>query len=287
MGNGLQGFSIQADFLPVSNSEIERAVIKRYRSKLWAPFIRALTKYKLISDGDKIAVAISGGKDSLLLAKLFQELYKHGRRNFSLEFLAMDPGYHEHNRKMLEKHCKHMEIPVKILESDVFAVADKIGGQYPCYMCARMRRGFLYAKAQKLGCNKLALGHHFNDVIETILLNLLYGGNYKTMLPKLKAENFPGMELIRPLYYIREEHIVQFVRYAHLSPLDCACSVASKKMGSKRAEMKELVQNLKEKFSDVDLSIFRSAENVNVDRVLGYKLHGEKHSYIEDYYEEF
>ena len=174
----------------------------------------------------------------MLMALLFQELYRHGRRNFELEFIAMDPGYHAANREMLEMHCDHLEIPVKIYDSDIFQVADRIADNYPCYICARMRRGFLYAKAQELGCNKLALGHHFNDVIETILLNVLYGASYKTMLPKLRADNFDNMELIRPLYYIREESILRFSDYAGLAPLDCACSVSAKNWDQNEKRLK-------------------------------------------------
>ena len=182
--------------------EIERSIVKTYRKHIWVKFIKAIKEYELIEDGDKIAVAISGGKDSLLMAKLFQELHRYGRQNFELEFIAMDPGYHPEVRKLLEENCQYLNIPVEIYRTDVFEVADRIAGDYPCYMCARMRRGALYSKAQELGCNKLALGHHFNDVIETTLLNLFCAGTVKTMMPKLKAQNFENMELIRPLYLV-------------------------------------------------------------------------------------
>ncbi len=210
--------------------DIERSIIKTYRKHIWSKFIKAIKEYDLIQDGDKIAVAISGGKDSLLMAKLFQELNKHGNQNFQLEFIAMDPGYHPEIRELLEENCEYLNIPVHIYETDVFKVADRIAGDYPCYMCARMRRGgALYGKAKELGCNKLALGHHFNDVIETIMLNLLCAGSFKTMMPKLKAQNFENMELIRPLYLIEEEYIKRFIQNSGIWPLNCACMVAAKK----------------------------------------------------------
>ena len=211
-------------------ADIERSIIKTYRKHIWAKFIKAIKEYNLIQDGDKIAVAISGGKDSLLMAKLFQELYRNGNKNFELEFIAMDPGYHSEIRELLEDNCKYLNIPVHIYDADIFAVADKIAKDYPCYMCARMRRGSLYGKAKELGCNKLALGHHFNDVIETTMLNLLCAGNFKTMLPKLKAQNFEGLELIRPLYLIEEIYIQRFIQNAGIWPLNCACMVAAKKL---------------------------------------------------------
>lgn len=265
--------------------EIERSIIKKYRKHIWSKFIRAIKEYKLIEDGDKIAVAISGGKDSLLLAKLFQELYKNGNQNFHLEFIAMDPGYHDEIRELLEDNCKYLNIPVHIYDANIFHVADKIAKSYPCYMCARMRRGALYGKAQELGCNKLALGHHFNDVIETTMLNLLCSGNFKTMMPKLKAQNFENMEIIRPLYLVEEKYIERFIRSSGIWPLNCACMVAAKKIGNKRYEIKELIENLKENFANVDMSIFRAAENVNIDRVLGYEKDGDKYSFL-DFYDE-
>lgn len=261
--------------------EIERSIVKTYRKHIWVKFIKAIKEYELIEDGDKIAVAISGGKDSLLMAKLFQELHRYGRQNFELEFIAMDPGYHPEVRKLLEENCQYLNIPVEIYRTDVFEVADRIAGDYPCYMCARMRRGALYSKAQELGCNKLALGHHFNDVIETILLNVLCSGNFKTMLPKLKSQNYEGIELIRPLYYIEEEYIKRFIQYSGIWPLNCACMVAAKKIGSKRQEIKELIEQLKKSFTNVDMSIFRSAENVSINGILGWKKDGKKHSFLE------
>lgn len=264
-------------------AEIERSIITTYRRPIWTKFIKAIVDYKLVNEGDKIAVAISGGKDSLIMAKLFQELQHYGKVNFDLEFIAMDPGYHENIKELLIDNCKHLNIPVKIFESNVFHIIDNIAKDYPCYMCAKMRRGALYAKAQELGCNKLALGHHFNDVVETTMLNILYSGNFKTMLPKLKAQNFEGMELIRPLYYVEEQYIEDFTQTSGIWPLNCACMVAAKKIGNKRHEIKDLVKELKKNFSDVDKSIFRSAQNVNMDSILGWQKSGENYSYLDFY----
>lgn len=263
--------------------EIERSIIKKYRKTIWSKFIKAIKDYKLIEDKDKIAIAISGGKDSLLMAKLFQELKRHGQMDFELEFIAMDPGYHENIKELLIDNCNYLNIPVKIFDGEIFEVVNKIAKDYPCYMCARMRRGALYAKAKELGCNKLALGHHFNDVIETTLLNVLYAGNFKTMLPKLKATNFEGIELIRPLYYIEEKNIQQFTQSSGIWPLNCACMVAAKKIGNKRYEIKALIENLKKDFKDVDKSIFKSAENVNKDAILGWIEDKEHYSYLDEY----
>lgn len=265
--------------------EIERSIVKTYRKNIWSKFIKAIKDYKLVEDGDKIAVAISGGKDSLLMAKLFQELQRHGQMKFDLEFIAMDPGYHEDIKKLLIDNCKYLNIPVNIFESGIFNIVDNIAQDYPCYMCARMRRGALYSKAQELGCNKLALGHHFDDVIETTLLNVLYSGNFKTMLPKLKSSNFKGLHLIRPLYYINERHIERFTQNSGIWPLNCACMVAAKKIGNKRYEIKDLIKQMKQNFKDVDKSIFRAAQNVNMDSILGWEKDGEKHSYL-DFYDE-
>lgn len=263
--------------------EIERSIIKKYRKYIWSNFIKGIKEYKLIEEGDKIAVAISGGKDSLLLAKLIQELEKHGLVNFKAKYIAMDPGYHPLNRDRLEKNCSYLGIPVEIYRSDVFEVSQKLASDYPCYMCARMRRGSLYAKAKELSCNKLALGHHFNDVIETTMLNLLKAGSFKTMLPKLKADNFENMELIRPMYLIREESIVNWIDWTGLKALDCACTVASKKTGSTRHQIKYLIYKLKEIDKNVDMSIFKAQENINLDMCLGYIKNGEKRSFLDDY----
>ncbi|WP_026478524.1 tRNA 2-thiocytidine biosynthesis TtcA family protein [Alkaliphilus transvaalensis] len=268
-----------------SLQEIERSIITKYRKDIWSKFVKAIKEYNLIEDGDKIAVAISGGKDSLLMAKLFQELKKHGRDNFELEFIAMDPGYHESIKKLLIDNCQHLNIPLHIFDSGIFKIVDNLAKDYPCYMCAKMRRGALYSKAQELGCNKLALGHHFNDVIETTLLNVLYTGNFSTMLPKLKSSNFDKLELIRPLYYIEEAAIADFTQSNGIWPLNCACMVAAKKIGTKRHEVKALIENLKSNFEAVDKSIFRAAQNVNMDCILGWQKKGEKYSYL-DFYDE-
>ena len=266
--------------------EIERSLVKKYRKHIWTKFVRAVKDYNLVEEGDKIAVAISGGKDSLLMAKCFQELKKHGQMNFDLEFIAMDPGYHPQIKELLIENCEHLGIPVHIYEGKVFEVVDKMARDYPCYLCARMRRGSLYNKAKELGCNKLALGHHYNDVIETTLLNVLYAGNFKTMLPKFKSANFTEMELIRPLYYIEEDYIKRFTNNARIWPLNCACMVAAEKIGNKRYEIKELIKELKKNFDGVEKSIFKAAENVNLDSILGWEKNGIKTKYLEVYDEE-
>jgi tRNA(Ile)-lysidine synthase TilS/MesJ len=263
--------------------DIERSIIKTYRKHVWTKFIKAIKEYDLIEDGDRIAVAISGGKDSLLMAKLFQELKKNGRQNFEVEYIAMDPGYHPDIRKLLEENCSYLGIPVHIYEANIFQVADRIANDYPCYMCARMRRGALYGKAKELNCNKLALGHHFNDVIETTMLNLLCAGSFKTMMPKLKAQNFDDMELIRPLYLIEEKYIERFIQNSGIWPLNCACMVAAKRIGNKRYEIKALIESMKKDFDNVDISIFRAAQNVNMDGVLGWEKDGEKYSFLDEY----
>ncbi len=267
--------------------EIERSLTTTYKKSVWGKFIKAINEYQLIQEGDKIAVAISGGKDSLILAKLFQELKKHKKVNFEVEFIAMDPGYHKEIRKLLEENCEYLEIPVKIYDSGIFNVIDKIAKDYPCYMCARMRRGSLYEFAQSLGCNKLALGHHFNDVIETVMLNVIYGGTFKSMLPKLKAQNFENMEIIRPLYLIEEDHIKNWIQNSGIWPMNCACMVAAKKIGNKRYEVREMIKNLKAQNKDVDKCIFKSQENIQMDSVVGWRdKNGEKHTYLEFYDDE-
>ena len=267
--------------------DIERSWVKGYRKKIWSKFIKAVKDYKLVEEGDVIGVGISGGKDSLVLAKLFQELQRHGQMNFEVKFIAMDPGYHPQIKELLIDNCNYLNIPIHIFESQIFEIIDEIAKDYPCYMCARMRRGALYSEAQRLGCNKLALGHHFNDVIETTMLNVLYGGNFKTMLPKLKSSNFEGLELIRPLYYVEETYIEKFIQNAGIWPLNCACMVAAKKIGNKRHEIKHMIAEMKKTFNDVDKSIFRAAENVNMDAILGWQKDGEKHSFLDEYHDEF
>ncbi|MFD3157233.1 tRNA 2-thiocytidine biosynthesis TtcA family protein [Haloimpatiens sp. FM7330] len=263
--------------------EVEKSIIKKYRKNIWTKFVKAINDYEMIQEGDKIAVAISGGKDSMLMAKLFQELKRHGKMNFELEFIVLDPGYHEDIKKLMIDNCKYLNIPIKIFESDIFAVADKIAKDYPCYICAKMRRGALYSRAKELGCNKLALGHHFNDVIETTMLNVLYAGNFKTMLPKLKSTNYEGIELIRPMYYIEERYIQNFTQSSGIWPLNCACMVAAKKIGNKRYEIKELIKELKKNFKDVDKSIFKSAQNVNLNAILGWQKDEKKISFLDVY----
>ena len=263
--------------------EIEKSILKKYRKYTWSKFIKAIKDYKLVEEGDKIAVAISGGKDSLLMAKMFQELKKHGQVNFDLEFIAMDPGYHPDIRQLLIDNCEYLEIPIKLFDANIFEVADEIASDYPCYMCARMRRGALYNKAEELGCNKLALGHHFDDVIETTMLNLLCAGNFKTMLPKLNSTNFDGIQIIRPLYYIREESIIKFIQNSGIWPLNCACMVAAKKTGNKRYEIKDLIKSLGDNFQEVEKSIFRAAQNVYLDSVLGWEQDEKRHSFLDKF----
>ena len=263
--------------------DIERSIIKKYRKHLWSKFIKAIRDYNLVEEGDKIAVAISGGKDSLLMAKMFQELKRHGQVNFEVEFIAMDPGYHKDIKQLLIDNCEYLDIPIHLFDSRIFEIADEIAKDYPCYMCARMRRGALYSKAEELGCNKLALGHHYDDVIETTMLNLLCAGNFKTMLPKLKSSNYEKMQIIRPLYYIREESIIRFIQNSGIMPLNCACMVAAKKTGNKRYEIKELIKNLGEEYQEVEKSIFKAANNVYLDSVLGWEQDGVRHSFLEKF----
>ncbi|MBB6215743.1 tRNA(Ile)-lysidine synthase TilS/MesJ [Anaerosolibacter carboniphilus] len=269
-----------------SLQEIERSLITKYRKQIWSKFIKALKDYKMIEPGDKVAVAISGGKDSMLMAKLFQELKRHGENNFELEFIVMDPGYHGDIKRLMIENCNYLDIHIQIYDSGIFRIVDNIAKDYPCYMCAKMRRGALYNKAQELGCNKLALGHHFNDVIETTMLNMLYTGCFKTMLPRLRSSNFKGLELIRPMYYIEEKYIEYFTQESGIWPLNCACMVAAEKTGNKRYEIKELIKNLKGAFKDVDKSIFKAAQNVNMDAILGWDQDGKHHSYLDSYFDE-
>ena len=263
--------------------EIERSIITKYRKKIWSKFTAAIGEYELLQPGDKVAVAISGGKDSLLMAKLFQELKKHGRNNFEVEFISMDPGFNWENRNLLEEQCDHLGIPVKIYNRNIFEVLDRSAKDYPCFLCAKMRRGALYSITQELGCNKLALGHHFDDVVETVLLNVLCSGRFQTMMPKLKSKNFHGLELIRPLYSIKEEDILAFTGSSGLSPINCGCAVAAKKTSSKRHEIKELIKNLGTNFQDVEKSIFNSTKNIFLDAVIGWKEGEEQSSFLDRY----
>lgn len=272
--------------------DIERSVIKQYRKSIWRPFVSALNEYDMIRPGDRIAVCISGGKDSFLLAKCMQEILRHGKMTFGLEFLVMDPGYHPDNRSLIEENACRMGIPVKIFDSDIFDVVVDVE-ESPCYLCARMRRGWLYAKARELGCNKIALGHHFDDVIETILMSMLYGAQVNTMMPKLHSTNFPGMELIRPLYLVREADILSWKEENGLRFLQCACRfterIAREKAleeevhSSKRQEVKELIRKLEKGNPGVAKNIFRSVENVNLDACIGYVKDGRRHHFLETY----
>ena len=253
--------------------EIERSIITKYRKDIWSKFTKALQDYEMIQDGDKIAVCMSGGKDSSLLAKLFQELKRHGKNNFELEFIVMNPGYYEVNKNKIIENSKTLNIPINMFETDIFSRVEKID-DHPCYLCARMRRGYLYEKAKELGCNKIALGHHFNDVIETIMMGILYGAQIQTMMPKVKSTSHPGMELIRPLYLVKEDDIIRWANYNNLEFLKCACKVTEKKiqncLTSKREEMKLLIKNLKKTYDNIDMNIFNSVENVNLDTIISY-----------------
>lgn len=265
--------------------EIEKSIIKKYRKYLWSKFIKAIKDFKLLEEGDKVAVAISGGKDSVLMAKLFQELQLHGNMKFELEFIVADPGYHEQIKKLMLENCKYLNIPVTVFDSGIFRIVDEIAQDYPCYMCAKMRRGALYSKAQELGCNKLALGHHFNDVIETTVMNMLYTGSFKTMLPKLRSMNFKGLELIRPMYYIEEKHIERFTQNSGIMPLNCACMVAAERTGNKRYEVKDLIKELSTKIDNLEINIMRATQNVNMEAILGWHKEGKSFSYL-DFYDE-
>lgn len=280
-GNGCEVLIPQESRAPLS--EIEKSIITKYRKPIWSNFIKAIKEFEMIQPGDRIAVGISGGKDSILMAKLFQELQNHGVRNFELEFIAMDPGYHPDIKKLLIENCEYLNIPIHLFESGIFDIVDEIAKDYPCYMCAKMRRGALYKKAGQLGCNKLALGHHFNDVIETTLLNLFYTGSFKTMLPKLKSSNHEKLELIRPLYFIDETYIERFTQKGGIWPLNCACMVAAEKIGNKRYEIKSMIKEMKKSFPNLDKSIFNAARNINMDAVLGWEKDGKKYSYLDFY----
>ena len=268
--------------------DIEQSIRKKFRKSIWCKFTKAVREYELVKEGDRIAVCISGGKDSMLMAKLFQELQRHNRFPFEVKFLVMDPGYSKENRQMIENNAKKLNIPLTIFESDIFDAVFHIE-KSPCYLCARMRRGHLYAKAKELGCNKIALGHHYDDVIETILMGMLYGAQVQTMMPKLHSTNFEGMELIRPLYLVREDDIKKWRDYNDLHFLQCACrftetcSVEGGDSSSKRMEIKHLIRQLKETNPFVEGNIFKSVENVNLSTVIAYKKDGVKHHFLESY----
>lgn len=268
--------------------EIERSIIKKFRRSVWRPFTKALNEYQLVQEGDKIAVCISGGKDSMLMAKLFQELKRHGKVNFEVVFLVMNPGYNEDNWNIILNNAKLLGIPLTVFESDIFDTVATID-KNPCYLCARMRRGYLYSKAKELGCNKIALGHHFDDVIETILMGMLYSAKIETMMPKLHSQNFEGMELIRPMYMIKEEGIKAWRDYNKLQFIQCACrftencSTCGGGRKSKRDEMKELVEQFRNISSVIDTNIFNSIHNINLNTVIGYHKDDMKYNFLDDY----
>ncbi|MDD7149210.1 MAG: ATP-binding protein [Mycoplasma sp.] len=267
--------------------EIERSIIKKFRKDIWSKFIKAISDYELIKENDNIMVCISGGKDSFLLAKCIQELIKHGKFPFTAHYVVMDPGYNKVNRQLIEKNAKLLNVPIEIFETNIFDVTAKVEGN-PCYLCARMRRGYLYSKAKELGCNKIALGHHFDDVIETTLLSMFYGSEIKTMMPKLHSDNFEGLELIRPLYLIKESAVLAWKKYNELTFINCACRFTENCTivddgTSKRKEMKNLVDNLRKINPSIDNNIFTSMNNINLNCVLGTKKDGKYTSFLDNY----
>lgn len=268
--------------------DIERSIQKKFHKELFSKFAKAINVYDLLEEGDKVAICISGGKDSMVMAKLFQELKRHNKFHFELVFLMMDPGYDDYNREIVDKNCQLLDIPVQVFHTDIFDTVFNIE-KSPCYLCARMRRGHLYSKAKELGCNKIALGHHYDDVIETNLMSMLYGAQIQSMMPKLHSTNFEGMELIRPMYLIREETIKHWREYNGLQFIQCACrftdtcSTDGGNTGSKRAEVKALIQTMKETNPYVESNIFKSMENVQIDTVVAYKTKGEKHHFLDRY----
>ena len=267
---------------------IERSIQKKYRKELWTPFILAIKRYQLIEEGDKIAVCISGGKDSMLMAKLMQILQKFSDFPFDLEFLVMDPGYAPANRRKIEENAEKLQIPIHIFETDIFQVANGTE-KNPCYLCARMRRGHLYSRARALGCNKIALGHHFNDVIETTVMSMFYGAQLQGMMPKLHSTNFEGMELIRPLYCIHEDDIIAWARYNHLEFIQCACRFTEQAASadhehlSKRKTVKEMLRKMRSEDPDIEQRVFSSIHAVNIDTFPGWKAGGQEHSFLETY----
>ena len=269
--------------------EVEKSLRKKFRKEIWSKFTKAVNTYELVKPGDKIAVCISGGKDSMLMAKCFQELKLHDKFDFDVKFLVMDPGYSPRNRQVIEENARILNIPITVFESDIFESVYNIE-KSPCYLCARLRRGHLYAYAKELGCNKIALGHHYDDVIETILMGMLYGAQVQTMMPKLHSTNFEGMELIRPLYLVREDDIKAWRDYNGLNFIQCACKFTdtcttcnNEENQSKRVEIKELIKTLKQVNPHVESNIFRSVENVNIDTVIAYKQNGVKHNFLDEY----
>ena len=271
------------------SKDVEQSLRKKFKKKIWCKFTKAINQYELVKEGDRIAVCISGGKDSMLMAKLFQELKLHNKFEFDVKFLVMDPGYSPANRKVIEENARKLNIPIHIFESDIFESVFNVE-KSPCYLCARMRRGHLYHFAQELGCNKIALGHHYDDAIETILMGMLYGSQIQTMMPKLHSTNFEGMELIRPLYLVREDDIKAWRDYNNLRFIQCACKFTdtcttcnNEENKSKRVEIKELIKTLKQTNPYVEGNIFKSIENVNLDTVVAYKKDGVKHHFLDTY----
>lgn len=267
--------------------EIERSIIKKFRKDIWSKFVKAVAEFELIQENDKIMVCISGGKDSFLLAKCMEEIKRHGKVNFDVCYVCMDPGYNDFNRDMILDNAKILNVDLQMFESDIFDVVASVD-RSPCYLCARMRRGCLYKKAQELGCNKIALGHHFDDVIETTLLSMFYGAEVKTMMPKLHSDNFEGLELIRPMYFIKEEDIIAWKKYNELTFINCACRFTEgcslvNDGTSKRRVVKDLVKMMKKDNPNIDYNIYKALDNVNLDCVVGYKKNKEKHSFLDEY----
>ena len=270
--------------------EIERSIITKYRKEIWSKFMKAVSDYKLISENDSLMVCISGGKDSFLLAKLIEELSHHGKVKFDAKYVVMNPGYNKKNIELIKKNAKILNIDLEIFESDIFDAISSMDLKSPCYMCAKMRRGHLYNKAKTLGCNKIVLGHHFNDFIETTLLSMFYGSEVKTMMPKLKSDNYPGLELIRPMCLIKEENIIRWAKYNKLTFLNCACKFTLDNSiedinTSKRKEIKKLIEELKLDNKHIDENIYKSMENVNLNCILGYRDNNGLHSFVDDYEE--
>ena len=303
-GRGYEAYSLEGGYIGWLMSEmkkqeaeeicesVEKSIRKKFHKSIWSNFTKAVRQYELVKEGDRVAVCISGGKDSMLMAKLFQELSRHGKKNFEVVFLVMNPGYNEINYQTIRDNARILNVPITVFESDIFNIVAS-EEQSPCYLCARMRRGYLYSKAKELGCNKIALGHHYDDVIETILMGMLYGAQVQTMMPKLHSTNFEGMELIRPLYLIREADIIHWANYNDLHFIQCACrftehcaSCGGTEKGSKRAEIKELIHELAQKDPVIEYNIFRSVENVNLNTVIGYKQDGVRHNFLDTYDEQ-
>jgi tRNA(Ile)-lysidine synthase TilS/MesJ len=261
--------------------DIERSIIKKYRKEIWHNFVKAINDYELLQENDHVAVCISGGKDSFLLAKCMQELQRHSKFPFELEYICMNPGYNEEAKNKILENANKLGIELKMFDSEIFNVVKEMSPEEPCYLCARMRRGYLYNYAKELGCNKIALGHHFDDVIETTLLSMFYNGRINTMLPKLHSTNHPGMELIRPLYLVKEKNIIAWSHYCDLTFIGCACLL--KKENSKRIEIKKLIEDLRKQNDIIDGNIFRSTSNVNLNEVVGYQKDNIKYTFLDDY----